>query len=408
MAKALTREDLLYILQSIFKLSEQENNALQMLVDGLYVQDHKEHVENESIHVNNTLRELLNGFEINEQGVLLHNGEIIGITLSKKENNGLTLEADGLYVQNVTQKMTEHLENGDVHVTKEDKENWNQSLEQSKHFTLEEIKKLDIYDIKIVSRLPEPIATPGGPLEDGTVPDSIITYPSPTTLYLLINDPDCPEECTYTLYMYLQDGWKKLGITNQTLNKYALKSEIEDTINNSHSHTNKNVIEGFTESEDGKLMYKNEYIREMGISDKEDNAVQMINGKLYVKNFDKEIKSVQTGGFGKYNLYNEEINDSGTYELKDTIDNYSLILIEYYYKPDDQNSPVGCAKTAVIDTDTLNHLYTKSISYMLEYGYGMLTSNSKIRINGNKLYVDYYHNVCIYRITGVRRGENNE
>ena len=42
---------------------------------------------------------------------------------------------------------------------------------------------------------------------------------------------------------------------------------------------------------------------------------------------------------------------------------------------------------------------------MLDYGYGYLTANSKIRMNENKLIVDYYHNVCIYKVTGIRRGD---
>ena len=62
----------------------------------------------------------------------------------------------------------------------------------------------------------------------------------------------------------------------------------------------------------------------------------------------------------------------------------------------------------MLDTDILNYLYTKNMDYMLEYGYGILMSNSKIRMHGDKLWVDYYHNVCIYRITGIRRGDSNE
>lgn len=418
MAKALTREDLLYILQSIFKLSEQENNAFQMLTDGLYVEDYhadfQVHLDDNISHVDVALKEILDELHLTENGILMYKDMPISLAISQKEGNGISIELDGLYVPDVAQDAADHLKNNNIHVTADDKENWNKTLSEAKAFTIDEISKLVIYNIEIVTELPQPIEVPietDEPLEDGEIPESTTIYPSSTTLYLLLNDPDCPDECTYTMYMYLQDKWRKLNITKQTLNKFALKTEVEDSIKKSHSHDNEKVIKEFSETEDGDLLYKGEYIREMGISDKTDNAAQLIDGKLYVRDFDKEIKSMQTGiaGFEKYNLYSEEIKDSGVYELKDYIDNYSMILVEYYYRPDDENENPGCAKTAVIDTDVLNHLYTKGMDYMLEYGYGILMSNSKIRMYGDKLWVDYYHNVCIYRITGIgRRGEDSD
>lgn len=417
MAKALTREDLLYILQSIFRLSDQENNAFQMLNDGLYVEDYhtdlQAHVDNSDVHVDANLKQILTGFSISEAGLLLHDGTPVTMAVSKKEGNSISIEIDGLYVPDVAQDAADHIVNKDIHVTATDKENWNKSLQEAKDFTIDELSKLVIYNIEIVTELPEPVEIPvetEEPIKDGETPESTTIYPSSTTLYLLADDPDCPEECTYTMYMYLQDAWRKLTITNETLKKFALKTEVEDTIKNSHTHENETVIKEFSETEEGDLLYKGEHIREMGISDKPDNAAQLIDGKLYVRDFDKEIKSMQAGigGFEKYNLYSDEIGDSGVYELKDYIDNYSMILVEYYYRPNDENEQPGCAKTAVIDTDVLNHLYTKGMDYMLEYGYGILMSNSKIRMHGDKLWVDYYHNVCIYRITGIgRRGEDS-
>ena len=40
MAKALTKEDLIYILGSIFRLSSEPNNSFKMLDDGLFVEDY--------------------------------------------------------------------------------------------------------------------------------------------------------------------------------------------------------------------------------------------------------------------------------------------------------------------------------------------------------------------------------
>jgi hypothetical protein len=282
-------------------------------------------------------------------------------------------------------------------------------LQESKNFTIEELNKLIILNIEIVTTLPESITIPNSEQQEEGVYEENIVHPSSTTLYLLADDPSCPNECAYTMHMYLQDKWVKLNITNQTLEKFALKTETEDAVKKVHEHKNKDTIDKFSTSEDGDLLYDGQRIREIGVSDKEGNAARLIDGKIYVRDFDNEIKSMQSGigGFTKYSLYNEEIKDSGVYELKDYIDNYSMLLIEYYYKPNNENENPGCAKTAVIDTDTLNYLYSKNMDYMLEYGYGILMSNSKIRMHGNKLWVDYYHNVCIYKITGIIRKSND-
>lgn len=418
MAKALTREDLLYILQSLFRISEQQNNAFQMLNDGLYVEDYhadlQSHSDNDDVHIDAAIKEILAGFSISEAGLLMHNSNPVTMAVSQKEGNSILIELDGLYVPSVAQDAVAHLKNEDVHVTLEDKEAWNGALQCAKDFTKEELDKLILYNVEIVASLPEPVEVPiesDEPLEDGSAA-SYTRYPSSTTLYLLATDPDCPEECTYVPYMYLQDAWRKLGLTNQTLKNFALKTEVEDAIQHSHSHDNSAVLQEFAESEAGELLYKGAHIREMGIADMPDNAAQLIGGKLFVRDFDREIKSMQTGvaGLGKYNLYNEEITDSGVYVLNDDIGNYSMILIEYYYRPDDETKGPGCAKTAVIDVDTLNYLYDRGMDYMLEYGYGVLMSNSKIRMHGNKLWVDYYHNVCVYRITGMggKGGDSDE
>ena len=409
MAKALTREDLLYILQSIFKLSEQEDNAFKILEDGLYVKDYNNDLQLHAIDPE--IKEIIAGFTVNENGLLLYNGNMVSTIISKKEGNSVTFELDGLYVPEVAQNMADHLIEQDIHVTVQDKDKWDKALQESKDFTLEELNKLIILNIEIVTALPKPITVSNPEQQEEGIYEENIIYPSSTTLYLLADDPDCPEECTYTMHMYLQDKWVKLNVTNQTLGKFALKTELEDAIGEIHKHENKEVIDKFSASEDGDLLYDGQRIREIGVSDKEGNAAKLIDGKIYVYDFDNEIKSMQSGigGFTKYNLYDEEIKDSGVYKLKDYIDNYSMLLIEYYYRPNNENESPGCAKTAVIDTDTLDYLYSKNMDYMLEYGYGILTSNSKIRMHENKLWVDYYHNVCIYRITGiVRRGNDNE
>lgn len=419
MAKALTREDLLYILQSIFRLSEQENNAFQMLTDGLYVEDYhadfQTHLDDNISHVDVDLKAILDELHLTEGGILMYKDMPISLAVSKKEGNGISIELDGLYVPDVTQEAAEHIVNNDIHVTIDDKENWNKTLQCAKDFTKDEISKLVIYDIQIVSKLPEIpeiIESDATGADDITSEGTEVTqpiYPSCTTLYLVLEDTDTPEENLFAMYMYLQDQWVRLNISKKTLEKYALKTEVENAIKNSHAHENEEALGKLSTDENGNLLYNGTNIHDVDLSTEAGNAAKMIDGKLYVEDLKDELKSLETAAaFAKVNLYSEEINNSGVYELKDYIDNYNLILVEYYYRPNDENETPGCAKTAVIDTDILNYLYTKNMDYMLEYGYGILMSNSKIRMHGDKLWVDYYHNVCIYRITGIRRGDSNE
>ena len=65
MSKALTKEDLVYILQGIFRLSTQPDNAFQMLDDGLYVKDYQDdfnnHTGDTGLHITQDIRDILIG-----------------------------------------------------------------------------------------------------------------------------------------------------------------------------------------------------------------------------------------------------------------------------------------------------------------------------------------------------------
>ena len=83
------------------------------------------------------------------------------------------------------------------------------------------------------------------------------------------------------------------------------------------------------------------------------------------------------------------------------------MLIEFYYYPNDPEEKPGDAKSVMVDTDTMEELYAKGIDYMIELGHGVSVANSKIRIHDDRLEVNYYHNICIYKITGIKRGDTN-
>ena len=395
MSKVLTKEDLVYILQGIFRLSTQPDNAFQMLDDGLYVKDYQNdfdnHTNDTGLHITQDIRDILDLFSIDANDNLLYDGKPVNVAISGEANNAIKVKPDGIYVEDIFTETKKHIQDADIHVTKTDKETWNKTLQDAKDFTMDEIDKLVIYDIKEVDVLPT---------------ENI----SSTTLYLLTSDPEHSDECEDVMYMYLRDKWITLSITNRTLKLLATKKELEDYAKKDdlHKHDNKDLLDKFSNADNGDLLYDGKSLHEFELSEAPNNAVKLKDGKLFVEDFSDVIRSLQiASAISKTRLYTGDITESGRYDLADDIDNYSMIMIEYYYKPENPDENPGCAKTAVVDTETLNELYNRGIDYMLELGYGISTSNVKIHFNQNTLWVNYYNNVCIYKITGIG-GVNND
>lgn len=393
--KALTREDLMYILLSIFRISEQENNAFKMLLDGLYAEDYHKDLDAHSIdtnlHIEQVMRGILEKLTVDVYGNLLFDSKPVNIAISTEEKNAIQIKPDGIYTQDITTETSTHMEDLGIHVTPEDKTGWNGILATANEYTDTEISALPFFELKAVAVLPT---------------ESI----SQNVIYLLKDDLDCLDELTFTLWIYYNTEWVKLGTTKQTINLLATKEELESylKISDSHMHDNKTVIDKFTESIDGDLLYDNLNINKMTVHEATDNAIKTIDNKLYVKDFTQEIASLEiAAAFAKTNLLREECASAGVYKLWDVIDNYSLLIIDYYYKPEDETQPPGNAKTIILDTDTINELYDKNIDYLIDLGYGSSTSNAKIRMKGDTMWINYYHGVCIYKITGIKRGDQN-
>lgn len=382
--KALTKEDLIYILQSLFKIADEQDNVLQRTDNGLYVKDEfsairddlDAHVDDNNVHITSTIRNILDKLSVDENDELLYDNRPITTIISDKHDNALKIDENGgMFVRDYHADL--HIENEDIHVTKEQKDDWSKALDESKKYTIEEIGKIPLTKMEVVTILPT---------------ENI----SSETLYFLIVYDEDEEKYGFSLYIYSNDKWWPMIIPQEKL-EALLKVDL-------HKHENKSVIDLFGVDETGQLLYNGEDLFNVACLDDPTNAAKMVGNKLYIKDFTQELKSIEICSvFAKVNLYSEEISDSGKYQLKDDINNFNLIMIEYYYKPDKEGEPNGCAKTAVIDTDVLNFLYDKAMDYMLEYGYGIMTSNSKIRMHEDKIWVDYYNNVCIYRITGIRK-----
>lgn len=384
MAKALTKEDLIYILNSIFRLSSEPNNSFKMFEDGLFVEDYhqdlKDHTDDTNLHVDADLKNnILAKLGVNDQGELTYDSKQLLLNISNDSTNAIIVKDDGIYVEDVTNRLDAHLKDKDVHVTNIDKEYLKMA---------HELAVKNLYEIEFVHELPE--------------------APKEQTIYILDNDN---HDTIKTVHIFTEDKWFHLGIDLSILDKYALKDEYvskEDYTKSHQSHNNYDILQKFSETDTGLLLYNGDKIIDIALSDLPDNALKFINGQLYAPDYKQQINSLAAASaFCKENLYTGDCKEAGSYELKGHIRDYSLLLIEFYYYPNDSEEKPGDAKSVMVDTDTMEELYAKGIDYMIELGHGVSVANSKIRIHDDRLEVNYYHNICIYKITGIKRGDTN-
>ena len=384
MAKALTKEDLIYILNSIFRLSSEPNNSFKMLDDGLFVEDYHQdfetHINDTNIHVDSDLKNnILVKLGVNDQGELTFDSKQLLLNISNESTNAIVIKDDGIYVEDVTNKLDTHLKDNSIHITDIERKHIKEAYDLS-------LKNL--YEIDFVNTLPE--------------------TPKEQTIYILNNET---YDAVKTLHVFINDKWFHLGIDLSIFDKYALKDDYvskEDYTKSHQSHKNYEILQKFSETEAGLLLYNGDKIINIALSDLSDNALQFINGQLYAPDYKQQINSLAaSSAFCKENLYTGDCKEAGHYELKGHIRDYSLLLIEFYYYPNDPDESPGDAKSVMVDTDTMEELYAKGIDYMIELGHGVSVANSKIRIHDDKLEVNYYHNICIYKITGIKRGDTN-
>jgi hypothetical protein len=393
----LRKEDLIDILEALFKFSQAPNNAFTRKEDGLFVLDFyqafKDHIDDSSIHATNQETGILKNFSLVDD-ILCYKGEPIVIRASKKEGNAIVIKDDGIYIKDMSQELQEHFDNTNIHVTAQDKENWNKILELAKKYADDLVNALVIYDYAIIDDL-------------DLIDPSLI---KPTTVYCVQEQIPDSEETYLVRYLYREGVWIPLDITKETYKLFARKKYVDDTFfkkEDYQNHDNKTVLDKFTEDpETHRLLYNNVDILDvMQISDDPNNAIfRGSDDKLYVKDLSSELESIaRQASLSKVVLLEQNCNDSGIYELEEDISNFNFLMIHYYLMPDDPNLDPYDAKMEMVDVDGLLELYNKHIDYMLEHDYGISTYNTKIRfIDGNKLQVTYYNHVCVYKIIGVR------
>lgn len=393
----LRKEDLIDILEALFKFSQSPNNAFTRKEDGLFVLDFyqafQDHINNSSIHATNQETGILKNFSLVDD-ILCYKGEPIVIRASKKEGNAIVIKDDGIYIKDTSQVLQEHLDNINIHVTAQDKENWNKILELAKKYADDLVNALVIYDYAIIDDL-------------DLIDPSLI---KPTTVYCIQEQIPDSKETYLVRYLYREGVWIPLDITKETYKLFARKKYVDDTFfkkENYQNHDNKTVLDKFTEDPDThRLLYNNVDILDvMQISNDPNNAIfRGSDDKLYVKDLSSELESIaRQASLSKVVLLEQNCNDSGIYELEEDISNFNFLMIHYYLMPDDPNLDPYDAKMEMVDVDGLLELHNKHIDYMLKHDYGISTYNTKIRfIDGNKLQVTYYNHVCVYKIIGVR------
>lgn len=383
----LTKDDLISILEALFKFSQEPNNAILRKEDGLYVldfhKDFEEHINNTDIHPTKEQKDILANFSL-ENDVLNYKGKPIVISVSGEEGNAIIVKPDGLYIKDYNKAIDEHIKDTTVHITKNERDEWNGILDKAKKYA----DQLPFYTYQKVDNLPN---------DEQVIKDN--------TIYLLKQTYPESNEVYYVRYIYREHKWIPLDITTESIKLLAHKSDLLKL----HTHDNKDILDKFTEDEQtGNLLYNGSSIYNNTISQDKNNAIGLgTDGKLYVKNLEQLIDSIAKAqsGLSKKIILDQECDKAKEYTLDDDVNNYNYLMIHYYTMPDtdteiEKRQPYD-AKTEILDVDNLNDLYKRGIDYILEHDYGFSTYNTKIRFHDNIMQILYYNHICIYQIIGV-------
>lgn len=390
----LRKEDLILILESLFKFSQEPNNAFVRKDDGLYVLDFyesfKKHIDDSGIHATNEQTSILDNFSINSDDILCYKGDPIVIKVSKTEKNAVVIKNDGLFIKDLSEDLQNHAENNEIHITNKERQTWNSILKLANEYTKKLVDNLVIYDYQIVPDLP--------------TEESVINN---TTIYLVKQTFEPSGEEFYVRYIRFENTWIPLDLTLKTYKLLALINDFVDKNDKRlHDHKNKEALDliSYDKQTNRLLLNGTDFLDVFQISNDPNNAVFLgSDNKLYVKDLSSELASLEKqSSLSKVVLLEQYCDSSGIYELEENIDNFNFIMVHYFLMPDEDDLEPYDAKTEMLDTDNLNFLYQHHIDYILEHDYGLSTFNTKIRFHENKMQILYYNHVCIYKIIGVR------
>ena len=256
-------------------------------------------------------------------------------------NNINTTEITNLknLINDLDADLSNHVNDTVVHVTQDDKDLWNATLQNAKDYAKKLFDGVTSFTIEIVDELPT---------EDI----------KPMTIYFIRNGRE-NEGDYYEEHMYINDKWEIIGSTFVNLSPYLLKEDFEkyqqeitdkfakyntsdeilnilknyllasdfnnaiknyvsnqafnDTIKkytttealnkileeytktkDIHTHENKTIIDKFSESDDGILLFNGQKIKGgSDISQEENNAIQQKDDGIFVEDKTQEIQELQ-------------------------------------------------------------------------------------------------------------------
>ena len=238
--------------------------------------------------------------------------------------------------------LSNHVNDTVVHVTQDDKDLWNATLQNAKDYAKKLFDGVTSFTIEIVDELPT---------EDI----------KPMTIYFIRNGRE-NEGDYYEEHMYINDKWEIIGSTFVNLSPYLLKEDFEkyqqeitdkfakyntsdeitnilkdylltsdfnnaiknyvsnqtfnDTIKkytttetlqklleeyakteDIHTHENKTIIDKLSESADGNLLFNGQEIKDgsdITISEEDNNAIQQKDDGIFVEDKTEQIDNIQT------------------------------------------------------------------------------------------------------------------
>ena len=233
--------------------------------------------------------------------------------------------------ENIDDNVSNHINDTIIHVTQDDKDLWNATLQNAKDYAKKLFNSVTSFTIEIVDTLPT---------------ENIKTM----TIYFMRNEHN-NESDYYEEYMYINNKWEIIGSTFVNLAPYLLKEDFEkyqkeiadkfakyntsdeitnilnnyllaqtfnDTIKNYtttevlqklleeytktkdiHTHENKDIIDKLSESTDGNLLFNGQEIKggsgsNITISEETNNAIQQKDDGIFVEDKTEQIDNIQT------------------------------------------------------------------------------------------------------------------
>ena len=353
--------------------------------------------------------------------------------------------------------LSNHITDTIVHVTQDDKDLWNATLQNAKDYAKKLFDGVTSFTIEVVEALPT---------------ENI----KPMTIYFIRNGRE-NEGDYYEEHMYINNKWEIIGSTFVNLAPYLLKEdfvkyqqEITDkfakyntsdeitnilkgylltsdfnniiknylttqTFNDAikkytttkalnkileeyaktediHTHENKTIIDKLSESADGNLLFNGQEIKggsDITISEEDNNAIQQKDDGIFVEDKTQEINNLkirteqiniaQKTSFEKsYTediLYSEIINSTGIFKLTNNVHDYDEIVIKHLHT-------TGENQFEIFKVSELE--YDSNVIYQVNHGNGSALSyvNFKFINNGENIQVVSQAIEVILKIIGIK------